>query len=52
MMDAHKSSNDQIRAVLNADQQKKFDEMLARREQWVKGRHQGPPAGAPDSDQK
>jgi periplasmic protein CpxP/Spy len=52
MMDAHKSSNDQIRAVLNADQQKKFDEMLARREQWGKGRHQGPPAGAPDSDQK
>jgi periplasmic protein CpxP/Spy len=52
MMDAHKSSNDQIRAVLNADQQKKWDEMLARREQWVKSRHQGPPAGAPDSDQK
>jgi Spy/CpxP family protein refolding chaperone len=52
MMDLDKSSNDQVRALLNPDQQKKFDEMLARREQWVKSRHQGPPAGAPDSDQK
>lgn len=52
MMDIHKSSNDQVRALLNDDQQKKFDEMLARREQRGKHRHQGPPAAAPDSDQK
>ncbi len=52
MMDIHKSSTDQVRALLNADQQKKFDEMMARREQRFKSRHQGPPAGASDSDQK
>jgi len=52
MMDVHKSSNDQVRALLNEDQQKKFDEMLARRQQWGKKRHQGPPSAAPDSDQK
>jgi Spy/CpxP family protein refolding chaperone len=52
MMDVHKSSNDQVRALLDADQQKKFDEMMAKREQWGKGRHEGPPAAAPDSDQK
>jgi periplasmic protein CpxP/Spy len=39
MMDIHKTSNDQIRGLLNADQQKKFDEMEARRGQW--GNHQG-----------
>ena len=52
MMDVHKSSNDQVRALLNEDQQKKFDKMLARREQWAEHRHEGPPATAPDSDQK
>ena len=52
MMDLHKSSNDQIRSVLNADQQKKWDEMQSRREQWVKSRQHGAPGGAPDSDQK
>ena len=52
MMDVHKSSNDQVRALLNEDQQKNFDKLLARREQWVKNRHQGPPAAPPDSDQK
>jgi periplasmic protein CpxP/Spy len=39
MMDIHKTSNEQIRALLNADQQKKFDEMEAHRGQW--GNHQG-----------
>ena len=52
MMEANKASNDQIRALLNPDQQKKWDEMQNRREQWVKERHQPPPAAAPDSDQK
>jgi periplasmic protein CpxP/Spy len=31
-MDIHKSSNDQIRALLTPDQQKKFDEMQSRHE--------------------
>jgi len=52
MMDVHKSSTDQVRALLNEDQQKKFDKMLARREQWGKRHHRGPPPAAPDSDQK
>jgi len=53
MMDMHKASSDQIRAVLNPDQQKKWDEMQAKRDQWVKGHHEPPPAtAAPDNDQK
>lgn len=44
MMDIHKTSNDQVRALLNPDQQKKFDAMEARRGQW--GNHLG---GAPDN---
>ena len=54
MMDMHKTSNDQIRALLNPDQQKKWDEMQAKRDQWVKGRHEPPPGAAapPDNDQK
>jgi periplasmic protein CpxP/Spy len=50
MMDIHKTSNGQIRALLNADQQKKFDAMEARRGQG--GNHQGgadnaaPPSGS------
>jgi periplasmic protein CpxP/Spy len=38
MMDIHKTSNDQIRALLTPDQQKKFDEMQNRHEHWG---HQG-----------
>src|SRR5215469_5560497 len=38
MMDIRKASNDQIRGILNADQQKKWDEMESRREQW-QGHH-------------
>jgi periplasmic protein CpxP/Spy len=34
MMEIHKTSSDQIRALLNSDQQKKWDEMQARRQQW------------------
>jgi Spy/CpxP family protein refolding chaperone len=53
MMDNHKASNDQIRALLNPDQQKKWDEMQAQRDQWVKGRHElPPPTAAPTTDQK
>lgn len=38
MMDIRKASNDQIRGILTADQQKKWDEMESRREQW-QGHH-------------
>jgi protein CpxP len=46
MMDLHKTSDTQIRALLDSTQQKKWDEMQAKREQWMQNRHQGPPAGA------
>ena len=48
MMDIHKSTNDQVRTLLNPDQQKKWDEMQSRREQWQGHRPNGqtPP---PDS---
>lgn len=51
MMDIHKASNDQIRALLDPDQQKKWDEMQSRREQWMQGHHEGgqPPATQPNS---
>jgi protein CpxP len=49
MMDIHKSFNDQIRTLLDAGQQKKWDEMQSRREQWMKGHH---PGGAPDSSEQ
>ena len=53
MMDIHKASNDQIRALLNSDQQKKWDEMQSRREQWQEHRGDGPDSGAkPDSPQQ
>jgi Spy/CpxP family protein refolding chaperone len=49
MMEIHKSSNDQIRALLDPDQQKKWDEMQSTREGWVQGHHHGrqTPGGPP-----
>jgi periplasmic protein CpxP/Spy len=48
MMDIHKTSNDQIRALLNPDQQKKFDEMQSEHQEWMHGNHSGqPPANSP-----
>ncbi len=44
MMDIHKASNDQIRALLDADQQKKFDEMQMRQEERHHHDGQGPGA--------
>lgn len=41
MMVIHKASNDQIRALLDSNQQKKFDEMQSRQEQWMHGHHPG-----------
>jgi|SRR5579884_1895077 len=51
MMEIHKTSNEQIRALLNSDQQQKWDEMQKRREQRMKQRRRGnsPGTGAPDS---
>jgi Spy/CpxP family protein refolding chaperone len=46
MMEIRKSSDDQVRALLDAGQQKKFDAMQSKHEQW-RG-HQGG-QGAPDS---
>jgi len=39
MMDIHKTSNDQIRGLLDSNQQKKWDEMQSKHEQW-QGHHQ------------
>jgi Spy/CpxP family protein refolding chaperone len=47
MMDIHKSTNDQIRALLNPDQQKKWDTMQARRQDRMQrrsGKQQAPPS--------
>ena len=43
MMDIRKTTDSQIRALLDANQQKKWDEMQAKREQWMQNRHSGPP---------
>ncbi len=39
MMGIHKSSDDQVRALLDSTQQKKWDEMQANREQRMQGHH-------------
>jgi protein CpxP len=53
MMDLRKASNDQIRALLDSKQQKKWDEMQSRHEQR-QGHHQGgqAPGAAPDSPEQ
>lgn len=38
-MEIHKSTDTEIRALLNPDQRKKWDEMQAKREQLIKGNH-------------
>ena len=43
MMDIRKTTDSQIRALLDANQQKRWDEMQAKREQWMQNRHSGPP---------
>jgi protein CpxP len=45
MMEIHKSTDEQIRGLLDPTQQKKWDEMQAKREQWMQNRH----GGAPDA---
>jgi periplasmic protein CpxP/Spy len=52
MMQIRKTSDDQIRALLDSDQQKKWDTMQSRHEQW-QGHHQdGQAPNAPDSSQQ
>jgi len=41
MMEIRKTSDTQIRALLDSTQQKKWDEMQAKREQWQGHRHGG-----------
>lgn len=41
MMDIHKNTDSQIRAVLDSNQQKKWDEMQAKREQRMENHHHG-----------
>jgi len=49
MMDIRRSTDAQIRGLLDSNQQKKWDEMQAKREQWMQNRRgggsdqQGPP---------
>jgi protein CpxP len=54
MMDIHKSSNDQIRAVLDSTQQEKWDAMQKKREQRMQERRGNapPPEGTPDDSQQ
>ena len=48
MMDIHKASSDKIRALLDADQQKKFDDIEARHQQWMQGHHPAEGMDAPE----
>jgi len=43
MMEIRKSTDDQIRGLLDSNQQKKWDEMQAKREQWKQNRGQQSP---------
>jgi len=45
MMEIRKTTDDQIRGLLDPTQQKKWDEMQAKREQWMQNHHGGPPEG-------
>jgi len=46
MMDIRNSTNAQIRSLLDTNQQKRWDEIEARREQRMQDRRQGPPDAA------
>jgi periplasmic protein CpxP/Spy len=41
MMEIRKNTDDQIRGLLDSNQQKKWDKMQARREQWMQNHHGG-----------
>lgn len=52
MMDIHKESSDQIRALLDSNQQRKWDEMQSRHQRW-EGHHgmEKPDGASQDSSQ-
>jgi periplasmic protein CpxP/Spy len=54
VMDIHKRSNEQIRALLDPTQQKKWDEMQARQQEWMQGHHPGGQGmgGPPDASEQ
>lgn len=52
MMDIHKSANDQIRALLNPDQQKQWDRMKTRREDRMQRWSGKQPVAPSTPDQK
>jgi periplasmic protein CpxP/Spy len=49
MMDLHKSTDDQIRGVLDSNQQKRWDEMQSKRQQRMGRRHEGQAPATPDA---
>jgi len=49
MMDIHKGANDQVRALLDSNQQKKWDEMQARREQHMENHRSGNAGSEPQA---
>jgi periplasmic protein CpxP/Spy len=52
MMDLHKSSDDQIRALLDPDQQKKFDEMQSEHQDSMHGHGDQNPGGSSNPPQQ
>jgi periplasmic protein CpxP/Spy len=44
MMDIHKNTDTQVRALLDSTQQKKWDDMQAKRDERMQGHHNGPPS--------
>ena len=52
MMEIRKTTDSDIRALLDSTQQKKWDEMQANREQRMQGHHHGDQAPPPSSDQQ
>jgi Spy/CpxP family protein refolding chaperone len=46
MMDVRKGTDAQIRELLDSTQQKKWDEIQAKRAEWMQHRHQGPDSGS------
>ena len=51
MMDIHQNSNSQIRALLDSNQQKKWDDIQSKREQWMQGHRGGAPEGGSQPQQ-
>jgi periplasmic protein CpxP/Spy len=52
MMEVRKGTDAQIRELLDSTQQKKWDEIQAKRGEWMQHRHQGPPDSSSDPQSK